>query len=201
MTPSMTPSIAKQAAPVDAAVASPVSSQMGGLAQGPCYQRLSRDRFGAGLYWQPLGRVLGGGAGLARVNPETGRILTRVPIPSRTIESLAQDRVGRIWIGTFDGLVRVDPRTDEITAQTFRLPSNRVLALALDGRGFLWAGTDRGLVMLSPDQGLIMTTVQDLPGVSANAMAVDRQNNLWVGTPERFSQGRYGQRLSHHANF
>ena len=89
----------------------------GWVSPGPCYQRLSRDRFGAGLYWQPLGR--GPGRGLARVNPETGRILTRVPIPSRTIESLAQDRVGRIWIGTFDGLVRVDPRTDEITAQTF----------------------------------------------------------------------------------
>ncbi|PSN77085.1 transcriptional regulator, partial [filamentous cyanobacterium CCP4] len=58
---------------------------------------------------------VGSWAGLARINPETGRVLQRVSMPSRTIEALAQDRVGRIWVGTFDGLVRVDPRTNVIT--------------------------------------------------------------------------------------
>ena len=70
---------------------------------------------------------VGSWAGLARINPETGRVLQRVRLPSRTLQALAQDRVGRIWVGTFDGLVRVDPRTNAITAQNFQLPSNRVL--------------------------------------------------------------------------
>ncbi len=128
------------------------------------------------------GLWVGSWQGLARINPKTGHILSRISLPNATVGALAQDRVGRIWVGTYEGLVRVDPRTGSITAQNFSLPSNRVLSLLIDKRGYLWVGTDNGLVMISPDQGLIMTTVQNLPGVSANALSIDGKGNLWVGT-------------------
>ncbi|WP_421657718.1 ligand-binding sensor domain-containing protein [Leptothermofonsia sp. ETS-13] len=128
------------------------------------------------------GLWVGSWQGLARINPKTGHILSRISLPNATVGALAQDRVGRIWVGTYEGLVRVDPRTGAITAQNFSLPSNRVLSLLIDKRGYLWVGTDNGLVMISPDQGLIMTTVKNLPGVSANALSIDGKGNLWVGT-------------------
>ncbi|MHC5832347.1 MAG: two-component regulator propeller domain-containing protein, partial [Nostoc sp.] len=97
-----------------------------------------------------------------------GKIISRVSLPSIAIGALAQDKVGRLWVGSSEGLIRVDPRTNEITAQNLFLPSKRVLSLLLDKRGYLWTGTDNGLALISPDQGLIMTTLKNLPGVSAN---------------------------------
>ena len=97
---------------------------------------------------------VGSHQGLARINPATGVIQSRVNVPNRFIDAMTQDRVGRIWLGTYDGLVRVDPRINQITAQNFRLPSNRVLDMVIDGRGFLWVGTDHGLAMASPYRGL-----------------------------------------------
>jgi len=91
-------------------------------------------------------------SGLARVEPNTGRLKARVDLPNYTIDALAQDRVGRIWLGTYEGLLRVDPRSNEVTAQNFTLPSNRVLSLQVDRRGYLWVGSDRGLAMISPDK-------------------------------------------------
>lgn len=125
---------------------------------------------------------VGSWQGLAKIDPNTGRILHRVSLPNTTVGALAQDRSGRIWVGTYEGLVRLDPRSGEITAQNFALPSNRVLSMLVDQRGYLWVGTDAGLVLISPDQGLLMTTVRNLPGVSANALALDPLGNLWVGT-------------------
>lgn len=125
---------------------------------------------------------VGSWQGLAKIDPNTGRIWSRVSLPNTTVGALAQDRSGRIWAGTYEGLVRIDPRSGEITAQNFALPSNRVLSMLVDQRGYLWVGTDAGLALISPDQGLLMTTVRNLPGVSANALALDPLGNLWVGT-------------------
>ena len=125
---------------------------------------------------------VGSWQGLAKINPSTGAILSRISLPNTTIGALAQDRSGRIWVGTYEGLSRIDPKTGAITAQNFALPSNRVLSLLVDQRGYLWVGTDGGLALISPDLGLLMTTVKNLPGVSANALSLDALGNLWVGT-------------------
>ena len=39
---------------------------------------------------------IGSWLGLARINPNTGRLLARIGLPNYTIGALAQDRVGRI---------------------------------------------------------------------------------------------------------
>ena len=65
--------------------------------------------------------------GLARMNPHTGVINTRVNLPNSIIGAVVQDKSQRIWVGTYEGLKRIDPNTAEITAQNFLLPSNRVL--------------------------------------------------------------------------
>ena len=79
---------------------------------------------------------VGSHQGLARIDPETGRIQSQVAVPNRFIDAMTQDKVGRIWLGTPEGLVRVEPRINKITAQNFRLPSNRVLATLVDRRAF-----------------------------------------------------------------
>ncbi len=81
---------------------------------------------------------VGSWRGLSRIDPKTGKIVSRVSLPNVAIGALAQDKVGRLWVGSYGGLMRVDPRTSEITAQNLFLPSKRVLSLLVDKRGYLW---------------------------------------------------------------
>ena len=67
---------------------------------------------------------VGSWRGLSRIDPKTGKIISRVSLPNVAIGALAQDKVGRLWVGSYDGLFRVEPRTSEITAQNLFLPSN-----------------------------------------------------------------------------
>ena len=121
---------------------------------------------------------VGSWRGLSRIDPNTGRVISRVSLPNIAISALVQDKVGRLWVGNNEGLTRVDPQTSQITAQNLLLPSKRVLSLLLDKRGYLWVGTDAGLTLVSPDQGLIMTTVKNMPGVSVNTMTLDADGQL-----------------------
>ncbi|MGC1245904.1 MAG: two-component regulator propeller domain-containing protein, partial [Spirulinaceae cyanobacterium] len=117
---------------------------------------------------------VGSWLGLARIDPNTGAIISRISLPNYKIGALAQDKVGRIWVGTHQGLLRVDSNLNSVTVDSVALPSQKILSLLIDKRGFLWVGGDRGLTLVSPDKGLQMTTLQELPGVSANALTLDK---------------------------
>jgi len=41
---------------------------------------------------------VGSWQGLAQIDPNTGRILSRISLPNTLIGDLAEDRVGRIWV-------------------------------------------------------------------------------------------------------
>ncbi len=59
--------------------------------------------------------------------------------------SLAQDKLGHLWIGTLGGLSRYDGRSFTSYSVRDGLPSNNVNTLRYDRNGILWVGTDHGL--------------------------------------------------------
>lgn len=65
------------------------------------------------------------------------------------VNSIVQDSYGFIWIGTYDGLNRLDGRNLETfrreTGNLASLPDNRVSALIEDQNKRLWIGTEAGL--------------------------------------------------------
>lgn len=69
-----------------------------------------------GILW--IGTAEGG---LNRFDSATGRferIGRREGLPDLNIKSLLEDDMGRLWIGTSDGLVRFDPETRDLTVFT-----------------------------------------------------------------------------------
>ncbi len=78
---------------------------------------------------------------------------------SRNINTIFEDHQGRIWLGTDNGLLKLDLETEEIKRWTSKegLTSNYVLDLEEDNYGNLWLGTWHGLSMLDPLKGIVRT--------------------------------------------
>ncbi|MGB4988351.1 MAG: ATP-binding protein, partial [Pyrinomonadaceae bacterium] len=65
---------------------------------------------------------------------------------------LAQDNVGRIYIGTGLGINRIDPETQRIKIYTHAdgLPGNQISHCYSDNVGVLWASSNNSLIRLAP---------------------------------------------------
>jgi len=103
------------------------------------------------------GEILAGGEqGLFRL---VGSELHSIELPRAmrqvTINVLAADRVGRLWVGTqANGLYRISFDASGLVAETEQLgaaeglPNPRVLSLLIDGDRSLWVGTNGGLTQV-----------------------------------------------------
>ncbi len=68
-------------------------------------------------------------------------------LPGQYIYSLAEDDNGNIWVGSSEGLIRIDRSTQETITFTTEngLPSNAVRAIKKDSIGNLWISTNYGI--------------------------------------------------------
>ncbi len=100
-------------------------------------------------------------------------------LPTRVLV-LAEDSVGAIWAGTFEGLFRFAHGVWRSPFSQELLPSDTVTALLADGP-VMWVGTDAGLVRYDARDD----SVQEQPalaGQSIEALMLDGQAVLWAGT-------------------
>jgi len=86
--------------------------------------------------------------------PPTPRQLTVFDgLPSNTVNRMAEDRYGYLWIATNDGLARYDGRNYRIWRAEDGLRDNHVWSVHVDARNQLWIGTENaGLAMMSADR-------------------------------------------------
>lgn len=118
-----------------------------------------------------------------------GRVMerwdTREGLPQASATSIAQAPDGRLWIGTFEGLVRFDGDNFEVLdhAHTHALPSNAILRLLQARDGRLWICTDRGVVAL--EDGAIATPpgAEDLAGGAIEAIVEDARGRIAISGP------------------
>jgi diguanylate cyclase (GGDEF)-like protein len=112
-------------------------------------------------------------------------------LPHDRVSTLFEDRKGRIWAGTQNGLARFNPETNDFTR--FVPPpghSNQLIIKLIisDGKDGMWIATWGGLQHFDPDTGKFETFVHDpsnpdsLAANDLNALALDRQGGLWIGT-------------------
>lgn len=116
-------------------------------------------------------------------------------LPNNTIRSIAEDHQDNLWLGTRNGLVRMNKRTGKF--KTFFLPdeSQRIIyTLFVSKDGTLWIGTDGGISYFNPKTETFYTynknawlidengSRKKMPGYSVKAIIEDRNGDLLIGT-------------------
>jgi ligand-binding sensor domain-containing protein/signal transduction histidine kinase len=89
-------------------------------------------------------------------------------ISTQYVSAVHIDRRNRLWIGTFNGLDRVDPVTGRMTrySEANGLASTGISCILEDASGNLWMSTTQGISKFNPDTGFFQnfSAADGLPG-------------------------------------
>ncbi len=110
-------------------------------------------------------------------------------LPGPAIWALLVDHLGRLWVATSGGVVRLDepasdrPRVTRYTTAT-GLTTDLTLALVEDARGRISVGTMHGVDRIDPVTGAVghLSTADGLPSDLVQDGLRDRRGSLWFAT-------------------
>lgn len=103
-----------------------------------------------------------------------------ITLPSPSVSQITQDKEGRYWVLTNNGLVVFNPVTH--TQKSF-LPGVPCSWLSQDKKGNYWLGTyGKGIYKLSDKDTLFLPFTPLPPDLIIQAVTVDRNDRVWVGT-------------------
>jgi ligand-binding sensor domain-containing protein len=172
------------------------------LAKQPLVSALYLDK--AGVLWvgtngEALFKLGAQGAGLFKV--DTHKALpnaTPYQVGGLVKKNIALNSIvsylGELWVGTDEGLQRIDPRTNRV--RTYRanpfsantLSSSNILSLYPDRDGNLWVGTDNGVdkVVKTTKQFLAYQVKPTMPSVriidnTVTSILQDHTGAIWLG--------------------
>ena len=105
-------------------------------------------------------------------------------LENESVLSLAEDKAGNIWIGTYStGLVRwKDGAIQERFTSSDVLPSNQVRAVTEGRDGTLWVGTARGLMRRKDGVSVGLGERDGLPRDFVLSLLEVSDGSVWVGT-------------------
>jgi ligand-binding sensor domain-containing protein len=109
-------------------------------------------------------------------------------MPHSLSSSVAQTGDGYLWIGSEEGLSRVDGArfTNFDRRKTEGIPANVFTALAVDRAGTLWAGTrDRGVLHAIDGEFRALAWEPGPQEQQIRALAFDGGGDLWIGMGDR----------------
>lgn len=106
------------------------------------------------------------------------------------VYSLAEDRKGNCWIGTFNGLNILDAygqgRRLKLVAEGKNLSDNMFQSLLVANNGSIWAGTkDAGLLCINPQTMKVDLFCRENGKLCSNdveCLLEDTKKRLWIGT-------------------
>jgi|GEM_PF-3242480 len=115
-----------------------------------------------------------------------GRLWTPMPalpkMATTPVRAFLQDSVGRLWVGTGDGVaVRRDGRWSDAWAQS-GFPPVAVVSIVEDRGGRVWFATAAGLACLDGTRWGRFTEKDGLPGPEIRCLYLDREGRVWAGT-------------------
>lgn len=128
-------------------------------------------------------------AGLARFDGVGFRVYDHASsstFPDAEIRCVLSDggdgREEIIWVGTADGLVRLDGNQSVRLTTREGLPSDSIRGLVQSSAGTVWIWTEGGLARWDGDHAQIMTLPKELSDGTISSIAADTLGGIWVGT-------------------
>ncbi|MCP5054989.1 MAG: hypothetical protein GY940_47925, partial [bacterium] len=119
-------------------------------------------------------------------------------LENHLIIAMHEDRDGNLWIGTNNGLSRVNRLTGKETGKyTVKdgLTHNSINSITEDSEGNLWVGTWQGLNRIKKKQDGAIGFENLLKSFSINCLFEDREKSLWIGTDnsgiKRLKDGKF----------
>jgi|WetSurMetagenome_2_1015567.scaffolds.fasta_scaffold15065_2 ligand-binding sensor domain-containing protein len=104
---------------------------------------------------------------------------------STYVNAIAEDSLGRIWIGTQKDLKileSADLTKNNDMKSISDLANREITCIYTDHQGNVWIGTGNGLVRWKNDKLKIFTDSDGLSNSHINTIYQDRDGNIWVGT-------------------
>ncbi len=110
------------------------------------------------------------------------------------VQTLFLDTNDTLWIGTYNGLNRLDTSTNRFShfrysaERSDSLSNDLVIAIARDARGSLWVGTLNGLNRLDEKTGTFQryfnnpSEPHSIPNNTIRSLFKDSKGRIWVGT-------------------
>lgn len=140
------------------------------------------------------------GQGLFRINLTNGRI-ARFSFEQKgnryllhnLVHSIAEDKLGRIWIGTEDGLCLWSPYTESFTYYQYDinnpdgLNTNPIYNIFCDRNKNMWLGTYFGGINFWSSNSEFFkiwqagTSKNHISGNAVSCITEDSENNIWIG--------------------
>ena len=139
---------------------------------------------------------LGGQAGLALLDPATGKVDKYFreqagqagAINSNTVISLYQQPDGALWAGTINGLNRFDPVSGTFTLIPFAGTNNSITAIRPGANGKLWIANNASVIHFDPASGAHRIYAADKANPNSRRMArtncvlEDKRGRVWMGS-------------------
>jgi two-component sensor histidine kinase len=102
------------------------------------------------------------------------------------ISALFEDRDGRLWAGTQNGLANFDGQKWKLFTTRDGLSENSVRAIAQDGDGNFWIGTENSGLNFGKDGKFspVKVSSDDLPGNDITGLCAGKNGGLWIGTSD-----------------
>lgn len=106
-------------------------------------------------------------------------------LPNNQINDVHQDKYGRLWVATNNGVCRYDGASFIQFNQDNPLSNNAVKTIYEDNEGNIWLGTVRKGACLFTGTTTKFFTIQDgLLSDIVNAITKDKTGHVWIGTSE-----------------
>jgi len=113
-------------------------------------------------------------------------------IASDWVQAFYKDRKGVLWLATFRGLCRYNPKQDNFTTFTFNnkssnnhLDANSLIDITEDSKGKLWLATTGNGVMCFDKEKYTYTSYTTADGLSndyTKSIIEDDQSNIWISS-------------------
>jgi ligand-binding sensor domain-containing protein/serine phosphatase RsbU (regulator of sigma subunit) len=123
-------------------------------------------------------------------------------LPSKSVRSMATDKIGNVWIATWGGKVAmydIEKEKFVINQQVNDATYSHVSCISVDKQGKVWIGTPEGITVYDPENHSVKTyrTVDGLSSNDVTCIFPDSKGNIWIGTKQagitKFKDGKFSR--------